>query len=190
MRMLPFVVLVLALQAPAKADKFWLSDPAAKTQAAEGSAPAVIEGVLIAESDEGYHVRIVGGEVLLPKKAVFRIEKDGLSVEAIVQQEVAAAKAQAAAPAEAKTVPAAASKRAGKHPGRATDAAARKAAETPAPPAPSPDPAPAYDPVLHRATPAPGTTTHAELMAEAQLAWTLTKDRRYMTLLRRLRRLH
>lgn len=189
MRMLPFVVLALALQAPAKADKFWLSDPAAKQQAAEGSAPAVIEGVLIAESDEGYHVRIVGGEVLLPKKAVFRIEKDGLSVEAIVQQELAAAKA-AAAPAEAKAAPAATTKRAGKHPARATDAAARKAADAPAAAAPTPAQEPTYDPVLHRATPAPGTTSHAELMAEAQLAWTLTRDRRYMTLLRRLRRLH
>jgi hypothetical protein len=189
MRTLPFVVLALALQAPAKADKFWLSDPAAKQQATEGSSPAMIEGVLIAESDEGYHVRIVGGEVLLPKKAVFRIEKDGLSVEAIVQQELALAKAQAAAPAAAEAAPATATKRSGRRQAKAAEAAARKASE-PATPAPAAVEPPAYDPVLHRATPAPGTTTHAELMAEAQLAWTLTRDRRYMTLLRRLRRLH
>lgn len=193
MRILPFVVLALALSAEAKADKFWLSDPSAKQQAAEGSSPAVIEGVLIAESDEGYHVRIVGGEVLLPKKAVFRIEKDALSVEAIVQQELALAKAQAeappAAPTAAKAMPAAATKRAGRNQAKAAEAAARKNAATEAP-APAPVEPPAYDPVLHRATPVPGATTHAELMAEAQLAWTLTKDRRYMTLLRRLRRLH
>lgn len=182
MRVLPLLLLVLGLQATAKADRFWLSDPAAKVP--EGSAPNCIDGVLLAEGADGYHVRVVGGEVLLPKAAVFRVEKDGLTIEQIVQreQELASARTPAGAPA---AVPAAAKKSAA----APVEATAKRSEAVPAPAA---APAPGkvdvgYDPVLHRKQPAPGASV-ADLRAELQLAWTLTKDKRYLIALRQLRR--
>ena len=97
MRLIPLIVCTLLLSVPAKADKFWLEDPESHKNAAAGSSPAVIEGVLLSEDADGYHVRTVGGEVVLAKKSVFKIEKDGLTLDAIVKAEGAKAQANQAA---------------------------------------------------------------------------------------------
>ena len=190
MRVLPVLLFVLGLQATAKADRFWLSDPGAKVP--EGTAPDCIEGVLLAEGPEGYHVRIVGGEVLLPKSAVVRVEKDGLTVAQIVQRETELAAQRGPAPIPA-AAPGAAPAAAKKPAAIPVEATAKRGDAIPAPAAAQP-PAQAgvdsgYDPVLHRRQPAPGASV-ADLRAELQLAWTLTKDKRYLTALRQLRRHH
>lgn len=184
MRSLLFPALALLLALPAKADKFWLSDPAdPKVEA--GSSPNVIEGVLIAENDDGYHVRVVGGELFLAKKAVFKVEKDSLSLDDISKAEQQAAEANAAAERE-RAAAEAASRRANQV--RVAEASASKAAAkvvaADAEPAPAAEPA-GYDPVVGRAT----GTSQADLLRDAQVAWTLTKDRRYLKLLRQLRRM-
>ena len=87
MRYLPLIAGVLLICAPAKADKFWLTDPKDEQNAAAGSSPNLIEGVLVAEDEEGYHVRVEGGQILLPKASVFKVEKDDLTIDAIVKAE-------------------------------------------------------------------------------------------------------
>jgi len=194
MRILPFVLGMLLLQVPAKADKFWLSDPENHKQSAEGSSPAVVVGVLIAESDEGYHVRIVGGEVILPKASVFKIEKDDLSVEAIVKAETDQAKQREAADKD-RAMAQAAEKRS--RDVKAAEASAKKADAAPIPAAQPAVPSAAeaaaraadagFDPVLG-VDRSPAAMNQNELQREVQLAWSLTKDRRYLKLLRQLRR--
>ena len=186
MRFLPLTACALLFALPAKADKFWLSDPAAEKNATAGSSPNVVDGVLIAESDEGYHVRIVGGEILLPKKSVFKIEKDGLTLDSIVKAEKDAAEALAAANRERELTQATARKAreiqvleaAARRGGRAVDAAL--------PPA-SVDQGPVFDPVLGVVR--TGGLSQGDLLADAQLAYELTKDRRYLRVVRQLRRL-
>lgn len=191
MRNLLLPLVALCLQVPAKADKFWLSDPAAQKNAPEGSLPNLVEGVLIAESDEGYHVRIVGGEVLLPKKSVFRIEKDDLSIATIVKQEQAAASQRAAAEEAApKAAPATARRKSAKAEAKEATARRREPTETPAPaPASAQPKASTFDPVIGREVPPTDGLSQADLMAELQLAWTMTKDKRYLVALRQLRRM-
>jgi len=188
MRSLPLLVCALLLQVPAKADKFWLSDPNAPKNSAEGSMPNVITGVLIAESDEGYHVRIVGGEVILPKKAVHKIEKDDLSIDAIAKAEKDGAEARDAANKERQMAEAAA-KRAREV--KAVEAAAKRVVETPAPaPVAGADGmAGGFDPVIGVDRSVGGMSAVA-MQREVQLAWSLTKDRRYLRVLRQLRRLN
>jgi hypothetical protein len=194
MRILPFVLGSLLFQVSVHADTFWLSDPKQQQDAAEGSAPDVVKGVLIAESDEGYHVRIVGGEVILPKASVWKIEKDDLSIDAIVKMERDRADALAAANREREMAQAAA-RRARQLAaveasiGRVEAAQAAEAtppAEAPAEAAPASDVE--FDPVLGVARD-PGRMSQAELLRELQLAWSLTQDRRYLKLLRQMRRL-
>jgi hypothetical protein len=189
MRILPYTLLALCLAAPAKADKFWLGDPADK-RVAEGSQPNFVEGVLLAESAEGYHVRIVGGEVLLPKHLVFKVEKDTLTIDAIVQQEQAAAKGLAEADEARRTANAAIPRQRTRGGVQAAEAAAKRSEAAPAPAsADRVAPAAEFDPVVGRIV--PGTVpSHADLLAEAQRQWSLTKDRRYLNLLRKLRRLN
>lgn len=188
MRVLPLLVCTLLLQVPAKADKFWLSDPNAPKNSAEGSMPNIITGVLIAESDEGYHVRIVGGEVILPKKSVRKIEKDDLSIDAIVKMEKDNAAAQEAANKERQMAQAAARRAADV---KAVEASAKRAA-APAAPAPAETPAavaPGFDPVVGVDRSVQGMS-NVEMQRDMQLAWTLTKDRRYLVALRQLRRMN
>jgi len=186
MRYLPLIAGVLLICAPAKADKFWLSDPA-KSQAAAGSSPDVIEGVLVAEDDEGYHIRVEGGELVLPKSRVFKVEKDGLTLDAIVKAETSkkdsgekANKDRRVAQAEAKQ----------RRDVRIANASARRSASaveagisrsqvTPAPTA-------SFDPVVGRVS---GIISDAVLMRDAKVLWDLTKDRRYLRELRELRRM-
>ncbi|MBX3464286.1 MAG: hypothetical protein KF830_14035 [Planctomycetes bacterium] len=184
MRILPLVLGTLLLQVPAHADVFWLSDPA-KT-GAQGSLPDTLRGVLIAESDEGYHVRIVGGEVILPKASVFKIEKDDLTIEAIVQAERDQADALAAADRERQMAQLA--NRRAREIAVVEASAARAAAATAADAgaAAGAGEAPAFDPVL--GTYGDGGASLVRYERELQFAWSVTKDRRYMKLLRQARR--
>ena len=179
MRMFPFVLGALLLAVPAKADKFWLTDPAAK-KSAEGSTPDFLEGVLLGEDANVYHVRVGGGEIQLPKKAVFKVEKDALTIEQILETEKQGAARLAASQAERKAAPAASARRknvaAVEAAAKRSDAAADGAVQEPA-----------FDPIVGRALP---IVSDAELQRDLQLAWSLTKDRRYLTALRQLRRAH
>ena len=97
MRSLPLLFGALLLATTAKADTFWLSDPEDATRAAAGSAPDVLRGVMLAEEDGYYLVRVPGGEVRLAKESVFRIDQDDLDLEAIAAAEQAASEAGARA---------------------------------------------------------------------------------------------
>jgi hypothetical protein len=180
---LPLSALLFAV--PAKADKFWLSDPAAEKNTPAGSSPNIIEGVLVAESDEGYHVRVVGGEILLPKTSVFRIEKDDLSLDAIVAAEQESQAAGERANEERRLAQAAEQRerelRAVEASLTRSDVRAREASVTLAPRV-------GFDPVLGVATEG-NMMPQGELIRDVQLAYTLTKDRRYLKVLRQLRRL-
>lgn len=185
MRYLPLIAGALLLTAPAKADKFWLSDPNAKAEAPADSSPDVIEGVLLAEDDDGYHIRTVGGELVLAKDSVFKIEKDGLTVDAIVKAEGDSQEALAQADRERRLAQDVART---ERQIRVAEASARRAARAVEADTGALDEAPApagFDPVLGVAA----RDGQYALMRDAQLAWTLTKDRRYLKLLRQLRRL-
>ncbi|MEO6597617.1 MAG: hypothetical protein ABIP94_22970 [Planctomycetota bacterium] len=185
MRMIPLLLGTLLLQVPAKADKFWLADPAKQKNAVQGSSPEYIEGVLIAESDEGYHVRIVGGEVLLPKASVFKIEKDSLSIDAIGKSEKDAQNALEAAEHERQMEQATAQRR---KQVQAVEASARKSEDAGPVALPGPAAEPSFDPVLG-VVPERQAMSQSQLQREVQLAYALTKDRRYLKVLRQLRRL-
>ena len=186
MRYISLIAGVLLICAPAKADKFWLSDPA-KQNAAAGSSPDLIEGVLVAEDDEAYHVRIEGGEIVLSKQGVFKVEKDGLTLDAIVKAEAdkkqaleQANKDRAVAQAEAKrqhrvrVVEASARRSA-----RAVDAGTNRSQVSPAP-------GPRFDPVVGVIS---GGTSDAALMRDAKAMWDLTRHRSHLRQLRQLRRM-
>lgn len=176
MRILSISACALLLALPAKADKFWLSDPAAQKNAAAGSSPDAIEGVLLAEDAEGYHIRIVGGELVLAKKSVFQVEKDGLTIDDIVKAEKDSAEALALANQE-RGLQAAVTKK--EREVRAAEASARKsdakAAESKAVEA-------GFDPVVDRAP------SRGDLVRDAMLAYELTRDRAYLRAARQLRR--
>ena len=187
MRLIPLVVCSLLLSVPAKADKFWLEDPESHKNAAAGSSPAVIEGVLLGEDADNYHVRTVGGEVWLAKKSVVRVDKDGMTVDAIAKAEADAAKANQAADQE-RQMAQAAERRAAQV--KAVEAAARREA-TPveaAAPAPAPIEA-AYDPVVD-VIPTRAGVTHAELLRDLTLGYELTGRRDILQALRVARRLN
>ena len=187
MRYLPLIAGVLLICAPAKADKFWLSDPEAEQNAAAGSSPNLIEGVLLSEDADGYHVRVEGGEVVLPKKSVFKIENDKLSVDAIAEAEADSKEAGELANEERRLVQA--TQRAEREV-RFAEASARRSSQAVEADTTSlqvePVAVTGYDPVIGVAT---GYNSQFEMMRDAQLAWTMTKDRRYLELLRQLRRL-
>lgn len=184
MRILFPLCVVAFLAAPAKADKFWFSAP--DKQSVEGSLPDMIEGVLLDEDAVNFHVRVVGGEVVIAKKRVVKREADELTVEAIAAAEkrmhdeaavASARRAETRTQRDVKVAEASASRSGA----RATPAPAPAAVRAPAA-------APEFDPVLGIASPA-ATLSKAELQRELQAAWTLTKDRRYLEALRKVRRL-
>jgi hypothetical protein len=183
MRYLPHVACALLFALPAKADKFWLSDPAAQKNAPATSTPDVIDGVLLAEDADGYHIRIVGGEIVLPKKAVFKVEKDDLNVDAIVKREKDNAEAIARADKERQDAQRVARM---EREVKAVEAAARRvaarAAEATAKAEPAPAPEPAFDPVLGAAPVA------VDAVTAARRAYEQTGDRAYLRELRQLRR--
>jgi len=175
MRIFPLAVGALLLAVPAKADKFWLSDPAA-SKAAAGSVPDVLEGVLLSEDADVYHVRIVGGEIQLSKKAVFKVEKDGLTLEKILETEKQNSAKLAASHAERKAAPAAG-------PRRRDVSAAEASAQRPA--ADGPVDAPVFDATVGRALP---VVSDAQLQRDLHAAWKATRDRSYLVALRQQRR--
>jgi len=185
MRYLPLIAGVLLICAPAKADKFWLSDPKAEQNAAEGSSPNYIEGVLLGEDDDGYHVRVDGGEVVLLKSSVFKVEKDELSIDAIVKTESDGQEAGKLADEERRVVQLVQKQ---EREMTAVEASVRRSVQAVEADSGVREAAPVagFDPVLGVAT---GYNYQYAMMHEAQLAWTLTKDRRYLQLLRQLRRL-
>lgn len=186
MRLIPLLIGAALFCAPAKADKFWLSDPQAeKDNAAAGSSPNLIEGVLIAESDEGYHVRIVGGEVLLPKASVYKIEKDDLTLDAIVDAEKDAKAAGERADVERRLAQEAASVERERQAAEASMRPEARAVDAAASARPTPV-APAFDAVLGVA---PVVIDQLQLMRAARAQWNLTRDRQYLKQLRRLRRM-
>jgi hypothetical protein len=188
MRFLPLILpCALLFALPAKADKFWFSDPETQKNAPANSAPDMLEGVLVAEDADTYTVRIVGGEVVLAKKSVVKVEKDGLTVEQIGQSEKAAADGLAAADKERALQQDIARK---ERELRAAEASAKKSAAVPADAsarvggaAPA---AAEFDPVLGVAPAAPGAL---DLLRATQAAYELTGDRAYLRALRQLRRL-
>jgi hypothetical protein len=185
MRFLPLCVCAALFAVPAKADKFWLSDPAAPQNS--GGSPEVLDGVLLAESDEGYHVRIVGGEILLPKKSVFKIEKDALSLEAIVRAEQDSAEKLATANRERELQQQAARKL---REIQVLEASARRevrTAEATGGGGQAQVVESGFDPVIGVAR-GPSMVQN-DLIQDAHLAYELTRDRRYLRVLRQLRRL-
>ena len=184
MRLIPLMLGAALFAAPAKADKFWLSDPKAEANAPAGSSPNVIEGVLIAESDEGYHVRIVGGEILLPKASVFKIEKDGLTLNAIVDAENRAKDKGARDNEERRLAQQIAAQ---ERTVQIAEASARREARVLEAVENSNRVAAGFDPVIGRATPM--LLTDAERIAELKRLFRVTRDRSYLRQLRRLRRL-
>lgn len=186
MRYLPLIAGVFLICAPAKADKFWLSDPAKQADTA-GSSPELIRGVLVAEDDLAYHIRIEGGELALPKSRVFKVEKDGLTLDAIVKAEASAKKAQDVANEERIAAQSAAKQR---RDVRIAEATARRSARVAEAVSSRPQVLPItvaeFDPVIGVVS---GGVSDAALIRDAKMLWKTTKDRRYLRQLRLLRRL-
>ncbi len=80
-----------ALLAPAaRADRFHLGSAETAEKMTDGEAD-VIEGVLLEETETTYRIRIEGGEIELAKSRVYKVEKTGLTVEQVQDQESDAA---------------------------------------------------------------------------------------------------
>jgi hypothetical protein len=186
---IPFLLSLGLLLHPASApDKFWMS---------EAPDAAVIEGSLLDEDATHYHLRVQGGEIWLLKARVLRIEKDGLSVEAIAQREQEAKDAKAAADKVADERAAAervaveptgeppAAVEADQRPGAATPA---EASAGQAPPTEAGEPVPErFDPIRGRLV--PGTlATRDETLRALAASYTATRDRSVLRQLRLLRR--
>ena len=185
MRFLPLILGALVLAVPAKADKFWLSDPAEQEKAAPGSAPDVVHGVLLLEDEAGYHVRVVGGEVVLPKASVFRVDSDDLTLEAVTAAE-AESKGRGARANEERRL--AQQVRRAERDVRIAEASARRSARSTAQASGTRRTAESerFDPVVGVST---GPNAQFEEIRAARAAWSRTGDRRYLRELRRLRRL-
>ena len=185
MRYLPLIAGVLLICAPAKADKFWLTDPKTEKNAAAGSSPNLNEGVLVAEDDDSYHVRINGGEVLLPKSSVFKVEKDDLTLDAIVKAEADSQKAGEQANEERRATQATQKRQRDVRIAEASSRRSAQAVDAGTTRGTTPVPAGRFDPVLGVSD----DYSQYAMMHDAQLAWSMTKDRRYLQLLRQLRRM-
>jgi hypothetical protein len=185
----PLLLILSVLSTPTQGqpDKFWLESPA-QANAVEESRPAVIDGVLLEQDDESYLIRVVGGEVRLPKASVVKIEKDNLTAAKIDRAEREQREQRAAAAAAA----AAASEQ-------------QAAAEAPTAPAQPSDPAadlgyveqfveatpaaaPQYDPVLHVQRCGQCADDYT-LLRDLEMAYRMTHDRSLRKPLRIMRRL-
>jgi hypothetical protein len=185
MRFIPLSACALLLALPAKADKFWFSDPATAKNAPAGSSPDCLQGVLISEDATSYHIRVVGGELVLAKKSVVKVEKDGLTLENIQKSEKDAADALALANKE-RTLKQELDRK--ERELRAVEASARHGNARPVEAsAPRPEVAPpTFDPVLGVARGVSDVATQLEL----KRLYEETGDQSYLTDLRRLRRAH
>jgi hypothetical protein len=188
MRYLPLIAGILLICAPAKADKFWLADPKTEQNAAPGSSPNVIEGVLVAEDEEAYHVRVEGGEIVLLKSRVYKVEKDKLSIGAIAKAEQQSRKAGEEA--NAQRLQKQQMDREIRNVKIANAVARRSAAAVEASASRNVEevilPRAGFDPILGIAT---GFDSDYIIRRDAELAWSLTRDRRYLRMIRKLRRL-
>jgi len=190
MRFPLFTLLALSLGAEARADKYWLTDPAAAKPGTPGH--EVLDAVLLRETATTYHLRLVGGVMELPKSRVWKVERDGLTVAQIEAEELALRTAAEAADAERRAEQKTEQKAEQKteqqteppSPTRGQPVEASAVRERPAPAA-----APAkghYDPILGRYVKAPGELSRAELRRELQFAYRMTRDPRYLAALRKL----
>ena len=167
-------------------DTFWLEPPPARDAVAvEGNQPRAIEGVLLDQDGDSYHIRVAGGEIWLPKAQVVKVDKTGLTVADLERSErqaaerrAAEAKAEAEAPAPAVVEPAPRAK-----PAVVVEVEERESASAEAC-------AMGYDPVLGVARCWAEGACHYQLMLDLDLAYEATRDRDYIRLLRKLRRLH
>lgn len=173
MRILMLTTVAMVLCAPAKADKFWLDDPAKAEQAAEGSSPAFVHGVLLGEADGFYEVRVAGGTLRLPKASVHRIDRDDLTVAAVEAAEQDQRNALAAADAERQQAQAFRTVR------RNVAVQAREASGS----RDEVGDAPAFDPVLGV------VRVDRDPLAELRLRFPEGRDRNERKVLRQLRRL-
>ncbi len=183
--------LLLSSGPSAPPDTFWLETGA--RAGVEGSSPRSIEGVLLDQDEDFYHLRVEGGELWLAKAQVVKIDKNSTTVAAIEAaekqahaQRTAAAKAaelarRAAAEAAALAEPAAASEAV--FSGVVLDDVTAAPAETT-----RVREARHFDPVLG-AVRGGHEIGDARLLRDLELAYQLTHDRSYLKLLRKLRRL-
>ena len=75
------VLLACCVIAPdACADKFYFGSEEESAKLYEGSSLDVIVGVLLAEDETTYTIRVEGGELTLQKSQVYKVEKDGMTV--------------------------------------------------------------------------------------------------------------
>ena len=82
--------LACALLTPtASADRFYLGSEAEDAKMVNGG--TFIEGVLLRAVNGSYVVRVEGGEITLARSQVYKIEKDGLTVEDLERREKARA---------------------------------------------------------------------------------------------------
>ncbi|MEC7724552.1 MAG: hypothetical protein VYD05_03480 [Planctomycetota bacterium] len=177
MRLPLLCVTAFLIAAPARADRFWLTDPDDAAKAASGSSPAVIEGVLLAEEGGYYQIRVIGGEVRIPKAAVFKVESDAQTLETLAAAEAAGQEQRTQDDRDRRERQR--SRRAGRD--RAPRARVAEASfsrpEAPARP---------YEPELGVSS---NDNGHLQRMQDAERAFAQTRDRRYLKLLRRLRRM-
>jgi hypothetical protein len=182
MRFLPLSACALLFALPAKADKFWFSDPAAAKNAPAGATPDCIQGVLLSEDATSYTIRIVGGELVLAKKSVVKVEKDGLTLENIVKAEKDAAEALALANKERGLQQELARK---ERELKAVEASARRSNARAVDASATTEPAPStFDPVVGVAR----GVSDVEAQLELKRLYEETRDQAYLTALRKLRR--
>lgn len=84
-------LLSLAFGQSLKADEFHFGSADAASKMAEGSNADMIRGVLQRREGNMLVIRIVGGEIMVPRSSVYKIVNDDLSVADIVDYEMASA---------------------------------------------------------------------------------------------------
>ncbi|MHC5062525.1 MAG: hypothetical protein ACYTG5_00965 [Planctomycetota bacterium] len=84
-------LLSLAIGHELKADEFHFGSAEAAAKMAEGSNPDMVRGVLLRREGNMLVIRIVGGEISVPRSSVYKIVNDDLSVADIVDFEMASA---------------------------------------------------------------------------------------------------
>lgn len=73
--------LLVLLAQPASADKFYFASAEDQKKTVGNAAKeSFVEGVLLKEDKDSYTIRILGGEMIVAKSMVIRIERDGLTV--------------------------------------------------------------------------------------------------------------
>lgn len=84
-------LLSLAFGQDIKADEFHFGSAETASKMAEGSSPDMLRGVLLRREGNMLVIRIVGGEITVPRSSIYKIVNDDLSVANIVDFEMASA---------------------------------------------------------------------------------------------------